>query len=51
LAWKLAMTLSGVALTLLGSLAVWSFWVRRFLHRRSRRPQVSPVRQASAEAA
>lgn len=29
LAWKLAMTLSGVALSILGSLATWSFWARR----------------------
>lgn len=29
LGWKLAITLSGLALTLLGSLAVWSFWFRR----------------------
>ena len=35
--WKLAMTASGLGLTLLGSLAVWSFWFRRSVHRRSRR--------------
>lgn len=29
LAWKLAMTLSGLALAILGSLATWSFWRRR----------------------
>lgn len=29
IAWKVAMTLSGLALALLGSLAVWSFWFRR----------------------
>lgn len=29
LPWKLAMTFSGVALTVLGSLAMWSFWARR----------------------
>ena len=29
LAWRLVMTVSGVALTLLGTLAVWSFWFRR----------------------
>jgi uncharacterized iron-regulated membrane protein len=28
-AWKLAITCSGLALTLLGSLSVWSFWFRR----------------------
>lgn len=29
LAWKLALTVSGIALAILGSLATWSFWVRR----------------------
>jgi len=29
LPWKIAMTLSGLTLALLGSLAVWSFWFRR----------------------
>lgn len=29
LAYRLAITLSGLALTVLGSLAVWSFWFRR----------------------
>ena len=29
LAWKLMMTLSGTALTLLGALTTWSFWVRK----------------------
>jgi uncharacterized iron-regulated membrane protein len=29
LAWKLLMTLSGLGLTLLGSLTTWSFWVRK----------------------
>ena len=33
-AWKLAMTFSGLALALLGSLAVWSFWFRRPLRQR-----------------
>jgi uncharacterized iron-regulated membrane protein len=27
--WKMLMTLSGLALTLLGTLAVWTFWFRR----------------------
>lgn len=40
LLWKLAMTLSGLSLALLGSLAVWSFWIRRIIHRRSRRAQL-----------
>ena len=48
LIWKLAMTLSGVALALLGSLAVWSFWIRRLIHRRSRRAR--PVARARPEA-
>lgn len=29
LAWRLVLTVSGLALALLGSLAVWSFWFRR----------------------
>ena len=29
LAWKFLMTLSGLGLTLLGSLATWAFWVRK----------------------
>ncbi len=37
LAWKLAMTASGLGLATLGLLAVWSFWMRRIIHRRSRR--------------
>lgn len=37
LAWRVAMTASGVALTMLGSLAVWSFWVRRAGKRARRR--------------
>lgn len=49
LIWKLAMTLSGLALTLLGSLAVWSFWIRRVIHRRSRRPH--PTIQVRPKAA
>lgn len=39
LAWKLAMTLSGLGLTLLGSLATWSFWFRKA--KRRRRPDVA----------
>ena len=27
--WRIVMTLSGLAMTMLGSLAVWSFWFRR----------------------
>lgn len=36
LAWKAAMTASGIALAILGSLAMWSFWARR-AHKRARR--------------
>ena len=36
--WKLAMTLSGLGLALLGSLATWSFWFRRAKKRRPARP-------------
>lgn len=39
IAWKLAMTASGLALALLGSLATWSFWARRSGKKR-RRPAV-----------
>lgn len=39
LAWKVAMTASGIALTLLGSLAMWSFWARRVHKRAHRRRQ------------
>ena len=49
LLWKLAMTLSGLGLTLLGSLAVWSFWFRRIIHRRSRRTR--PALRTQPEAA
>jgi len=53
LAWKLAMTLSGLGLALLGSLAVWSFWIRRVIHRRSRihRHLQPPTAQRGAELA
>jgi uncharacterized iron-regulated membrane protein len=39
LAWKLVMTLSGLGLTLLGSLATWSFWFRKAKKRR--RPEIA----------
>ena len=39
LAWKLAMTLSGIGLTLLGGLTNWSFWFRRA--RRRKRPEIA----------
>jgi uncharacterized iron-regulated membrane protein len=38
-AWKLVMTLSGLGLTLLGSLATWSFWFRKAKKRR--RPEIA----------
>lgn len=41
LAWKLVMTLSGLGLTLLGSLATWSFWFRKAKKRR--RPEIAKV--------
>lgn len=43
LAFRLVMTFSGLALTLLGSLAVWSFWFRRpkAPARRPRQPQAT----------
>ncbi|AEG50969.1 PepSY-associated TM helix domain protein [Sphingobium chlorophenolicum L-1] len=45
LAFRLVMTLSGLALTLLGTLAVWTFWFRRPARRPAsrlrRRPAVS----------
>ena len=39
LPWKLVMTLSGLGLILLGSLATWSFWFRRAKKRR--RPEIA----------
>jgi uncharacterized iron-regulated membrane protein len=38
-AWKLIMTLSGLGLTLLGTLATWSFWFRKA--RKRRRPEIA----------
>lgn len=38
LPWRLVMTVSGLALALLGSLAVWSFWFRRNRPMPARRP-------------
>lgn len=37
LAWRLVMTLTGLALTLLGTIAVWTFWFRRPRPARDRR--------------
>ena len=34
---KLLMTLSGLGLTLLGSLTAWSFWIRKAKRRPARR--------------
>ena len=36
LVWKLAMTITGIALSILGSLATWGFWARRVS--KARRP-------------
>ena len=47
LAWKLLMTLSGLGLTLLGSLATWSFWVRKA----KRRPRRAATPIVAAEPA
>jgi len=38
LAWRLALTFSGLTLVLLGSLATWSFWFGKRVKRRVRRP-------------
>ena len=35
--WKLLMTLSGIGLTVLGSLTTWSFWIRKAKRRPARR--------------
>lgn len=41
LAWKLGMTLSGLALFFLGGFATYSFWLRKWVRRRRKgRPQV-----------
>jgi len=39
LLWKLVMTLSGLALTILGAFATWSFWFRKAKKRR--RPEIA----------
>ena len=43
--WKIAMTLSGLALALLGSLTVWSFWWRKAAKRgrKAPLPRLSPA--------
>jgi uncharacterized iron-regulated membrane protein len=41
--WKLLMTASGLGLTMLGSFAVWSFWIRRQKGRPARRASPNPV--------
>jgi uncharacterized iron-regulated membrane protein len=38
IAWQLAMTASGLALFMLGSFAVYSFWLRKANRRRNRQP-------------
>lgn len=47
LSWKLLMTLSGLGLTMLGSFAVWSFWIRK----KKRKPIRRVVGTAAVEAA
>ena len=48
-AMRLLMTLSGVALFLLGSLATWSFWMRRSIKRRRKKmPRSAPRAEALA---
>jgi uncharacterized iron-regulated membrane protein len=37
LIWKLLMTMSGLALTVLGSLTTWSFWIRKAKRKPARR--------------
>ena len=39
--WKIAMTLSGVVLAMLGSFTTWSFWRRRVLKAAKRRPKTA----------
>lgn len=46
LVWKLLMTLSGIGLTVLGSLATWSFWIRK-----TKRKPARPARALAAEPA
>ena len=43
--WRILLTISGLAMTLLGSFAVWSFWFRR------PRPAKRPAKKAAAVAA
>lgn len=45
-AWKLLMTLSGLGLTILGSLTTWSFWIRK-----AKRKPARPNRPMAAEPA
>ncbi|WIW90637.1 PepSY-associated TM helix domain-containing protein (plasmid) [Sphingobium sp. V4] len=49
LPFRIVMTLSGLALTLLGSLAVWTFWFRKpkAVRTSARRPAVPRYRQSS----
>jgi uncharacterized iron-regulated membrane protein len=46
LGYKLLVTISGLALTLLGSLAVWSFWVRK-AGKRTRARKLKPAESAA----
>ena len=46
LVWKLLMTLSGIGLTVLGSLTTWSFWIRKAKRRPARRVHPMAVEPA-----
>lgn len=47
IAWQIAMTLSGLALLMLGSFAVYSFWLRKANRRRKLPPSRSPYSPAT----
>jgi uncharacterized iron-regulated membrane protein len=44
--WKLLMTMSGLALTVLGSLTTWSFWIRKAKRKPARRTPSIAVESA-----
>jgi len=45
--WKLAMTVSGLALAMLGTLAMWGFWARRA---GKRKPEINPTHRSRVTA-
>lgn len=49
--WKLAMTVSGLGLALLGSLTTWSFWFRRYSARARNKPPAIAASDRISEAA